>query len=538
MSTLASLAGLLGQMPQIRPWDEAQRSVTQAETGLITLADLKAKHQAEQEYFLAVKNDPRVREALFGGSVLGSIGPAGGMAAPGAGLMTQQTVQPGMPPGAPQMVPGGQDLSRFAGVSPQGGGPLPAGVGMPTVTPPQSTLGSLGPAGQPQAHAPQNPLLAMAAKDPRAAMMLQQQLEGRQDVALKRQEQQLTMGTKIMEYLGRGAQGVTDQASLDAFRQEVARVHPQAAASLPQTYRKEAMAPFIAKAVDVKEAMTLQINEMKARADQIRAGLAGRSEAVNTELEIMGLAPAQVSSLAQQGDPQAQAHLAEATQRAESRQVRIQKAGVTPQIVEGEGGIKYSVDPHTLERRTIPGGAPGTQATGPGGAPPGEPMRGPMSADDKKLAAYATRMQEGQQQLNTLEKSGDYTTWKAPLSKLPGGRLLLSDKQKEYENAKAVFLMGVLRRDSAGQITEEEWKSYGEVYFPQPDDPPQVVEQKRKFREHAIQTEQAVLGRPLPQGRTGTQTQPASPGSAKPVGQMSKEDLLAEKAAILARGGQ
>ena len=49
----------------------------------------------------------------------------------------------------------------------------------PQVTPPQSTIASLGPAGQPQMQAPRNPLLEMARDDPRAAMMLQQQIEGR-----------------------------------------------------------------------------------------------------------------------------------------------------------------------------------------------------------------------------------------------------------------------------------------------------------------------------------------------------------------------
>jgi hypothetical protein len=270
--------------------------------------------------------------------------------------------------------------------------------------------------------------------------------------------------------------------------------------------------------------MTLQVNEMKARADQIRAGLAGRTDAVNTELEIMGLAPASVSSLAQQGDPQAKAQLAEATNRAEARQVRIHKAGVTPQIVEGEGGIKYSVDPHTLERRPIPGGPPGT-ATGPAaGGTPGtstEPMRAPMSDTEKKAAGYTSRMQEGQTHLSELEASGDYTSWKAPLAQMPGGRLLLTEKQKAYEAAKGVFLAGLLRYDSAGQITEKEWKQYGDLYFPQPDDPPSTVELKRKYREQTITTHQEMIGRPLPGQTQGGQPQgqPQGQGSTGAGGQ-------------------
>ena len=264
MSTLGSLASMLGQMPQIRPWDVATRSQTEADTGLIKLAELKAQQQAEQDYLLSVKNDPRVREALFGGSVLGSIGPAGGQGAPPApGPMTQQTVMPGQPPGAPQPVPGGQDLSRFAGVSPQGGGPLPAGVGMPTVTPPQSTIGSLGPAGQPQGPAPRNPVLEMARTDPRVAMMLQQQMQAQQDRQWKLQEQQLSNGVKVAEYVSRMLQGVTNQETLDQAREQIRLVHPQAASQVPQMYSKEGVAAVQQQGATITEMAQNRFNEAK-----------------------------------------------------------------------------------------------------------------------------------------------------------------------------------------------------------------------------------------------------------------------------------
>ena len=64
MSTIGSLLGMLGDT-QIRPWDIATRSQTQADTGLLELADLKRKQAAEQGLLLSVKNDPRVRETLL-----------------------------------------------------------------------------------------------------------------------------------------------------------------------------------------------------------------------------------------------------------------------------------------------------------------------------------------------------------------------------------------------------------------------------------------------------------------------------------------
>src|SRR5512145_2130490 len=97
--------------PGIKPWSEGMESVQRAEfgrqrneTGLLELADLKRKQAAEQEMFAAIQNDPVLRQQVFGGSTLASIGPAGGP--PGGGPMTQQQVRPGQPPGTPQMVPG------------------------------------------------------------------------------------------------------------------------------------------------------------------------------------------------------------------------------------------------------------------------------------------------------------------------------------------------------------------------------------------------------------------------------------------------
>ena len=303
MSTIANLLSLIDP-GAIKPFGEAyegiERSRQQNETGLLELAQAKQKQAAEAMMLERIKNDPALAQQLFGGSVLGSIGPAGGQGGPPApGPMTQQQVMPGQPPGTPQTVPGGQDLSRFAGVSPQGGGPLPAGVGMPTVTPPQSTIAALGPAGQPQMQAPQNPVLEMARRDPRVAMMLQQQIEGRQDAELKREEQRLTMGTKVAEYVGRVAQGVTSPETLEQARQELVRIHPQAAAQLPQTYSKEAMIPFVKRALAVKDSADLQLRTMHEQTEQgklqvqlAQAGYQGLGEGVTGILR--GLTPEQV----------------------------------------------------------------------------------------------------------------------------------------------------------------------------------------------------------------------------------------------------
>ena len=50
MSTIGPLLAMAAD-PGIKPWDEIVQSSTQTKTGLMTLAELKAKQQAEQAVF-------------------------------------------------------------------------------------------------------------------------------------------------------------------------------------------------------------------------------------------------------------------------------------------------------------------------------------------------------------------------------------------------------------------------------------------------------------------------------------------------------
>ena len=122
--------------------------------------------------------------------------------------------------------------------------------------------------------APQNPLLELARTDPRCGdAVCSSSMQGQQDLALKRDEQRLTMGTRVAEYVGRVAQGVTSPETLEQARQELARIHPQAAAQLPQTYSKEAMVPFVKKAVSVKDNALLQLETWKNQIEEQKLGV-------------------------------------------------------------------------------------------------------------------------------------------------------------------------------------------------------------------------------------------------------------------------
>ena len=113
--------------------------------------------------------------------------------------------------------------------------------------------------------APQNPALEMARTNPRAAFMMQQQIQGQQDRQWKMQEQRLDWGVKTAEYVSRMLQGVTDQASLDQAREQIRQVHPQAASQVPQMYSKEGVAAVQQKGATITEMAQNRLNEAKAR---------------------------------------------------------------------------------------------------------------------------------------------------------------------------------------------------------------------------------------------------------------------------------
>lgn len=259
------LGGLL--LPQFQPYD-AQRGTINAinaaggmvnnQTALLALQESQRQQEAQALAYQHYQQNP--------GSVLGGGGPllsapampgGGPMPALGPNPVTQQAFGPGGV-GPTQQVPGGQDLSRFAGVSPQGGGPLPAGAGMPTVTPPGG--GSVL-AGGGQAH----PLEALMRQNPRAALIVQQQQQAQEDRQWKIQEQQLTMREKVAGYLTRRAQGVKNQEDLDAMRQDLQRSGlGQYASRLPQVYSKAAMDTLSASGQSMLENAQTTLAEAQA----------------------------------------------------------------------------------------------------------------------------------------------------------------------------------------------------------------------------------------------------------------------------------
>lgn len=226
---------MLALPPQVPNYNPQEVALTQQrlqagrlgnQTALLELDELRRQQAsaANQRQFLA--NNPDVLLGGGGGSLLGSLhaGP------PGA--ITQGPL-PGQA-GPTQTIGAPQDLSQYAS------GP-----------PPQSTLGSLQ--GAPQ---PQDPVRALMQQDPEAALKVL-------DTRYKVQERVLSMQEKKMAAFGQILQGATDQASWDQAREQIRQVDPQAAARMSPFFSAEERDRWVMQAQSVKDSLTQRLEARK-----------------------------------------------------------------------------------------------------------------------------------------------------------------------------------------------------------------------------------------------------------------------------------
>lgn len=122
-----------------------------------------------------------------------------------------------------------------------------------------------------------------------------------------------------------------------------------------------------------------------------------------------------------------------------------------------------------------------------------------------KSAAYGLRAQEADRILNSLQ--GQYSpaaiNSKLAVQETPliGGALgaatnfALSDADQQAEQAQRDFVNAVLRQESGAAIGQSEFRNAQRQYFPQPGDSENVITQKARNRQLAIQGLQSNAGR-------------------------------------------
>ena len=114
------------------------------------------------------------------------------------------------------------------------------------------------------------------------------------------------------------------------------------------------------------------------------------------------------------------------------------------------------------------------------------PQDKPLTEFQGKAVTFGTRAAQSHNILNALEENVN------PLSvaaSRKGGMLVnwaLDPQTRQVEQAQRDFINAVLRQESGAAIGQAEYESAARQYFPEPNDPPEVVAQKRAAREMQI----------------------------------------------------
>lgn len=142
------------------------------------------------------------------------------------------------------------------------------------------------------------------------------------------------------------------------------------------------------------------------------------------------------------------------------------------------------------------------------------PENKPMNDTQANASLYATRMEEADQIINSLE--GKYSrTWLAGRQALGEGLVgtaassRLTPEAQQADQAQRDFINAVLRRESGAVISPSEFANARQQYFPQPGDSVEVVKQKAKNRRTAISGIRSAAGPRAPVNQQDATDQPS-----------------------------
>lgn len=202
----------------------------------------------------------------------------------------------------------------------------------------------------------------------------------------------------------------------------------------------------------------------------------------------------------------------------------------SPPIPQGVPQPRYSAAPQA------PGGEGGTPAAAmppPGGATPLISQRPqedrPLTEAQAKATGFAARMIQAARVIDPLDftdaaKPGMLETGLG--SRLPefAANAMRSADRQRYRQAQENWVRANLRMESGAVIGAEEMAKEIQNYFPQPNDGPEVIEQKRRAREAATLAMVTSAG-PGAQ-RAGLEFRPYEPSMADRIRSATAQDLL------------
>lgn len=131
-----------------------------------------------------------------------------------------------------------------------------------------------------------------------------------------------------------------------------------------------------------------------------------------------------------------------------------------------------------------------------------------LTEGQSNAVGFYNRMANAQTAINDLEKEGT-DMYGYLVNQVPLTNAFQSPSFQRYQRAKLDFITAVLRKESGATIGDTEFAKEDQKYFPQVGDSPQVIEDKRKAREIAVESMKTSAG-------SGVQS--SSSGGIKVVG--------------------
>lgn len=354
-------------------------------------------------------------------------------------------------------------------------------------------------------------LSAVGRASPTTALQYQKSFREATTATLQQQKAQLEQHIQQVEFVGRLANGVTDQASYDRAK-TLAAQSGLPIDQFPDVYDPALVQQFQAAALKASERLKAMHDQATLEETKSRnAQLASHERAQETQAKEQLAETARGHTLTFQAAREGHAATLQA-----ARENRAAMEANLGQVVPTETGL---VGVNTRTGRVTPIAGPG-----------GEPVRGKLTENEGNALAFGLRAQEADQKARELEGKGVLPGVQTRLAEsLPygAGNYLLSADQQSYNQAKLQFAQAILRKESGAAINQDEYVKVDRTYFPQPGDAPSVLAQKQQARASAIDalglqtggrgipSPTAPAGRPpippAPAGRTAPTPAPADP---------------------------
>lgn len=285
-----------------------------------------------------------------------------------------------------------------------------------------------------------------------------------------------------------------DQGAIDAY----ARMDPQAALGVRQTRQQMnisaerlKMEREQARVAAEDRVMQMDAAEAAAQAEQLKRAIAGGLQAQTPEQWDQFVASLGADNLVGQFENRELI----ASQYLGIADALEQAAGPKPQdeyqryVAEEEAAgrtplsrIEYAQAKKGQETVYGPDGQP-IYSRGPAGSAPPK-----LTVEAGKNTGFYLRTLDANETLNQLEQQGlDFLQQNAEAVPLGLGNYVRTPEFQKFDQARRDFVNAILRRESGAVISPEEFDNANKQYFPQPGDSPEVIAQKRRNRQNAIE---------------------------------------------------